>query len=585
MSAHKQAAANYKADAAKRAEEYALGIDRGTGSHRWLPVSLEIVDGLEQVGRKMPSSQAMPSDARSLATGTAVKASERDVTHADKVLEPVGPFDWIPSERNHLLKLAADKIKGDDLLQFEQNTKDFEKRAKEQGLSQWEVAQTYKQIAKIFESDSEQPIPIKERVKIAQQVMSQAAHPTTVTQGGHNTCGVTVVETRLYAKNPSAVAKLVADISTKGEYSAPDGTHVKLPPECLKPDPEARNENPESDDRSYASQLFQVTAANVWYAKENATTTPPGKKVYLQVEPLEGSKPPDTGERLIDPSQDLSIISGKTGLKDDHIVAISNIISGQQEKDIFIEHKDLISGQGKDVTLVSSEHELNEKLAHLKEQGKLPLIVAVHTDNQPFFTDSGGYSAGGSGGAHVVTITDYHPGPPATVEIDNQWAASKDHLGESDAIKVHDLYLAMRFPTDEATIAALEKDVIDNRKHNQIDASQELQLLRLKHKASEEENEDSGILGLVKALNSRMLYDQQIVSNVLESEKRWAIEQANGTFDHEEHSRAIRLLNNMLKEMVPIDRQKAIIDALKENLPGNKDIEKLEGKVLSRLIQ
>src|SRR5215471_7260396 len=95
MSAQSQAAENYKTDLAKRAEEYALGIDRGTGSQKWLSSSLEIVDGLKKlVGKitKAIAKEEIPPEAKSPETVTAVKLPEADVSppdalHRDRALE------------------------------------------------------------------------------------------------------------------------------------------------------------------------------------------------------------------------------------------------------------------------------------------------------------------------------------------------------------------------------------------------------------------------------------------------------------------------------------------------------------------
>src|SRR5215813_10240522 len=86
MSARGEAAANYKTDLAKRAEEYALGQDRGTGSHKFLPSSLEIVDGLKKLVGKITRAIAkedIPPEAKTPETVTAVKLPEADQTPAE----------------------------------------------------------------------------------------------------------------------------------------------------------------------------------------------------------------------------------------------------------------------------------------------------------------------------------------------------------------------------------------------------------------------------------------------------------------------------------------------------------------------
>lgn len=72
--------------------------------------------------------------------------------------------------------------------------------------------------------------------------------------------------------------------------------------------------------------------------------------------------------------------------------------------------------------------------------GNLPIVMAVHTNKQPFWADSGGNAAGGSGGWHVITITGYDSGTQV-VSVDNQWGSDVDHQGHF-GIHLADLYRA-----------------------------------------------------------------------------------------------------------------------------------------------
>jgi len=72
--------------------------------------------------------------------------------------------------------------------------------------------------------------------------------------------------------------------------------------------------------------------------------------------------------------------------------------------------------------------------------GNFPIIMAVHTNKQPFWADSGGKAAGGSGGWHVITITGYDS-CTQVVSIDNQWGSDVGHQGHN-GIHLADLYRA-----------------------------------------------------------------------------------------------------------------------------------------------
>jgi len=510
--------------------------------------------------------------------------------------KPYAPMEgyFLQTERNRLNELAEAKIQDPDkLAKFRADMARFEHRAEEQGLGPDQVASTYKELSKLLESDGTKPTSRDQRAAIAEQVIAQAASPSSVDQGNHNTCNVTVVEARTYTKYPAAAAKLVADVAISGEYYAPDGTHVQLDPSTLQPDKEAKGDvdhggRIKDGKRSFASQIFQVTAVNLALEQDNQKHDPPACLKYLQLKPGDidpttgkdyavGKKPHDTGERLINfATKPPMLLADSPGLNDDQIVGASNIITGQNEKDVMIEHKKLLTtksetgtiSDGSAVTLIATENQLNDKLAELKKNGKLPIIIGVHTDNEPFFTDGGGNTAGGSGGGHVVCITDYDEHYPPKVSIDNQWGSKADHFGKKE-ITVHDLYLATCKPDDPGTLAELENTVKWNRDHNQIETSKELQLLRL------QQNEEVNLLGAnVKKKDMPGMYDVSMVAKVIEAEKRWEEQEKNGDFNQQEHDAACKYLKYMIKELDP-SRRIAIVELLEAKLPGNSDISNL----------
>ncbi|HEY9867627.1 MAG TPA: LysM domain-containing protein, partial [Candidatus Obscuribacterales bacterium] len=391
-------------------------------------------------------------------------------------------------EAARLNDLAESKITDPEALaRFQENMREFERRAEERGLPPEEIARTYREIGRLLEAEDNPNIPLtaEDRIRLAEQVMDQAAHPTHIDQGFHDTCNVTTVESRTYTTHPAEAARLVADVATTGEYrtNTTPPVVVTVNPESLIPDPESEIHPPTGDSRSHASQIFQVTAVNIHYTMENNRSDPPGRISYEQVEPVPGSTPPDDGERLLDRSTDPPTeLARDPELDDDHIVDIANAITGENSSDVMIAHPDTIAGEGNKVTRVNSEAELNESVARLAREGKLPVIIGVYGTSEPFLTDSGGGRAGGSDGAHVVTITGYRPGPPPMVEVDNQWGEEADHTGDR-AVSMHDLYLSMRPPDNAGQIADMRRDVEWNREHNSIDTFKEFELLRMERVA------------------------------------------------------------------------------------------------------
>lgn len=411
----------------------------------------------------------------------------------------------VQAQREKLEKLAESKIHDDgelakfkaDMQRFEDRMKTMEETYKKQGLSpeeahkkaQEQTAKTFENISRLMEAKDNPATGVDEtkRMVLAEQIMSQAATPTSIDQGSHPTCNVTTVESRTYTTNPAEASKLVVDVATTGEYVCKDGKHIKVDAGSMVPYDAAETNPPKDGGRSYASQIFQVTAVNIHYQKD-------GDWRYEQHKPDYTAKPPDNGERLMDYSEtppkemELSLweeyIEGREeselhapGLSDEEIVDIDTELNGEQ-KSWYIRHGE--DGDDGKVSEVESEKELQDKIAQAKAEGKLPIVVKVHTGNEPFYTDSGAGAAGGSGGWHVVTIRDYQEGPPAMVKIDNQWGSSVDHNTDSSMVSVHDLYQTMRDSKSDDTIEEVQKDVDYNREKGIVDDYKELELLRLK---------------------------------------------------------------------------------------------------------
>jgi len=348
-------------------------------------------------------------------------------------------------------QLAESKIKDpDQLAKFRADMDRFESRLASRDLGSLETDLAYREIERLLVAEGDKPLSAERRLQLAQQVMSQLATPTSIDQGYHNTCNVTAVEARTYTRHPALAAQLVADVALTGEYHAQDGTVVKVSPESLQPDREAQRNPPAYGERSFASQLFQVTAINIHWAKYNALWTPPSQLRYEQRTPDPTANPPDTGERLVDYSKDPpKLNANEPHLYDSAIVKLSCAITGESEHDdIFLVHQEKELGSRSGLTLIASEADLEKRLGKVATDGNLPIIVSVNTRFEPFRSDSAKGRPGGTGGAHVVTITQYYPGPPARVGIDNQWGEKADHLGDN-AILIRDLYLSMR-PPDSA---------------------------------------------------------------------------------------------------------------------------------------
>jgi predicted lipoprotein len=59
----------------------------------------------------------------------------------------------------------------------------FEERAERDNLSPTEIAKTYKEIDRLLEAKGDKPLKPEQRKDLAEQIMRQAADPTTIDQG------------------------------------------------------------------------------------------------------------------------------------------------------------------------------------------------------------------------------------------------------------------------------------------------------------------------------------------------------------------------------------------------------------------
>ncbi len=277
----------------------------------------------------------------------------------------------------------------------------------------------------------------KERIQLAKQVLTHAAHPEQVAQGPHNTCGAASLESKLYTTNPSAVAHMVTEVATTGQFTplypnANNNTPIKIDSSVVKPDAEGKESlvDWQHGKRDYSSQIFQGSATSITH------------EGYQVVKPTPGDQN-DTGERYK---------YGKfTGMHNYDAEDMEKKITGNPNplKPIELSRPDDPDQR----TKVTSDSQMRYRLEELKKNGQLPVTVIVDVSKEPFKTDATSPYAGGvaPGGLHAVTITDYDP-QTQDVSVNNQWGPQENHNGRPDGkprIKADDLYKALaRRPGD-----------------------------------------------------------------------------------------------------------------------------------------
>lgn len=562
--------------------------------------------------------------------------------------DPRGEMAKLKDLADQKIKDPAERAKFEaDMNKFASRQQELKERFEKQGMSPEEaskraadeVGKTYKQVEKLLTAPDNPKLPNikeKDRIQLAEQVMHQAATPTDVSQGSYNTCNVTVIESQSYTKNPSEAARLVTDIVTEGKYTSngnpPTTVEVgkDINPDSLKRHGDSNNPyEPGGNNRSFASQIYEVTAVNVHYAKENAKTNPPGQIRYEQRDPGPDSGPTgDNGERLYDYSkkdpktgkapaevmtggeptrspdltpQEIANLARDLNAPDkgDGPVRIDIDPAAAQQKQLFDAKNNVLGtklrlndiGDGKPVNFddpnavkdirekinnskldeakknelkadldklerehayvakdgiayVQDEKQLNEALAKLKAEGRLPIIVGVHTGTEPFATDAN--DAGARGGRHVVTITDYNPGPPATVSIDNQWDKNADH----GKVETSQLFKSMQHRDSSHRIEELQKQVDDNRRSGQIDYTKETELLFEKHGA--------------KKIN-----DQELIEGISKTFEDVLKAKKEGKITEEQFHNMMERMRE-LRTQLPKEQQDALNNRLKKIKEANK---------------
>ncbi len=462
-------------------------------------------------------------------------------------------------ERSRLDALAEAQIKDPkQLTQFREDLKKFESRVSAKKLNDLEVPDTYKHLERLLNTEevNKWSLPMSERVRLAKQVLSQAADPTRIDQGAHNTCNVTAVEVRTYSLHPSNAARLVSEVAITGTYksSEPSPTSINVDSRSLLPDAESRSDPRKDGERSFATQIFNVTAVNLVHRRDKTGN------VY-------GNDSMGGDEYLYNRRLGQTV-SKQPDLDDDQIVNAYDIVNATDRKReplVMLDADDNVAGKGKNIVRVKSEEELMQKLVQAKDSGQLPVIVGVDAHVEPFWTDSGHGSAGGSSGGHVVNVYDLTSDQPPKVLIDNQWGSKSDHLG-ANAVSLRQLFIAMHEPNSAEKLQ--QKDVNEDRKNGKFDACKELELVRLhhfnkvgqlaKHSANERLNEDK-------------LYSQRLLDTVNKVAAVWSEQLKSGKVDSAEHTRVHDKIADLTNDpnlsgpgrvsLLNLRREKNLIDA------------------------
>ena len=345
-----------------------------------------------------------------------------------------------------------------DMRKFESDFKD--RSTKSEADKQFEMANTYAQLSRLLNADNDVLSRYPQckqasgetpwRIQAAEQIMHQAAEPTSVDQGVLAVCPTAALQVRQYWRDPSAVARLVTDVLLTGSYKATTGDKkidVTQCPDNLIPDVFARHfsiekqikgesvhlwEGNYTGIRSFASQIFDVTATGMALASKGYRfEQPPYKRAEDKLAYAQAVAVSSTGERI---SWD-DAIKRHISVKDNEIPILNELITGKRETGFLILGAPLTESEGKDhnnrkfLDFVSREasprylyssSELGITLKRVKESDQWPPITAVNTSTRPFSVKGGG--------SHFITVTGIST-DTSKVAFDNTWGKEKDKNG------------------------------------------------------------------------------------------------------------------------------------------------------------
>lgn len=375
-------------------------------------------------------------------------------TESGRTLEfPAGKdYEPVRTERESLIERAEQSI--DDpivLAKFKADMIRFESRARDRGLPVEQISGTYKSIGRLFENNDKAPIDADRREQIATELMSDIAEPYTISQGSHGTCNVKIMHVLMSAKDPEKLAAMISEVASTGEYTLQDGREIRIPAGTLSPARDALSNPRANGERGLAGQLFDSTVINSLLADTGAPyhldQIPPGDS-------LKGYKSGDilvdneTGKPLVQYNGDVQEFAG---ISTPDIARAYELVMGDSKgsRDWLLD-PNMGAGEHPGIKSYETAEQLHDILSSLKQSRDFPFAIRVDTKMPPFWEDSGAGLAGGSGGSHVLNITDYDP-VTRKVMIDNQWATRKDRLTPSNAVPVDQLFRASLYPDKLST--------------------------------------------------------------------------------------------------------------------------------------
>ncbi len=342
--------------------------------------------------------------------------------HTDLVLQFVDTVEFFgPNAKKHNTLLA--KLKS-SLRQVSQDIKKFR-------CGQDEIEECYRNLGRVLTAESSQSLSFFDRMTVAEECLANLINPGSINQGHRGTCTVAATETVMYVKAPSRAIQLVADVFLNGSFQTKDGTTIRLYPASRTPDREAspRGAKKRARLRNYASQLFQLTAVNVFWQRDRNEGIG-GIIQYRQQKDTEYLWDTKVHGRRTEGNDNQPTTSPSLGMK--NLADIYSQITGESiDTVVAITQSSTTMMPG--VTGYETEEDLQRLLDKMSKANELPVVTDVHCGERPFLTRNILEPRW-----HAITIRSYHN---SEVEITNSWGEDDISL-KSTRLSVSQLYSA-----------------------------------------------------------------------------------------------------------------------------------------------
>ncbi len=150
-----------------------------------------------------------------------------------------------------------------DLTQMEARARAGDMRG-HKGGARAELAQTYEQIARLL-TDTKSGVRADYRIAVARQLARELGDPSDIDQGpSSDACRMVTVQYRLATMRPSVVARVTVEALLDSKVKLGNDKYLPLHADNREPSsPQAMTFPRPSDERSFASQLFQVASMNL----------------------------------------------------------------------------------------------------------------------------------------------------------------------------------------------------------------------------------------------------------------------------------------------------------------------------------